>query len=165
MLMVKKVKVSHSLIAVGAVGVRVPLYFGHSWGKAEPIPLLSLPYPSLIWKRNQFTARVDRDTFSSRHMSKPSLELTPKGDFLHHIQAALTAQLKLLSVFVVKPVIKQWLMQERVFTSYPNQHNFPRCCLWLSSLLCSFSFYFHSKADVRQSSRYIKDIEVITKTG
>ena len=26
----KKVKVSHSLIAVGAVGVRVPLYLGHS---------------------------------------------------------------------------------------------------------------------------------------
>ena len=27
---VKKVKVSHSLTAVGAVGVRVPLYLGHS---------------------------------------------------------------------------------------------------------------------------------------
>ena len=27
---VKKVKVSHSLIAVGAVGDRVPLYLGHS---------------------------------------------------------------------------------------------------------------------------------------
>ena len=26
---VKKVKVSHSLIALGAVGVRVPLYLGH----------------------------------------------------------------------------------------------------------------------------------------
>ena len=26
----KKVKVSNSLIAVGAVGVRVPLYLGHS---------------------------------------------------------------------------------------------------------------------------------------
>ena len=26
----KKVKVSHSLLAVGAVGVRVPLYLGHS---------------------------------------------------------------------------------------------------------------------------------------
>ena len=25
-----KIKVSHSLIAVGAVGVRVPLYLGHS---------------------------------------------------------------------------------------------------------------------------------------
>ena len=27
---IKRVKVSHSLIAVGAVGVRVPLYLGHS---------------------------------------------------------------------------------------------------------------------------------------
>ena len=27
---VKRVKVSHSLIAVGAVGVRIPLYLGHS---------------------------------------------------------------------------------------------------------------------------------------
>ena len=27
---IKKVKVSHSLIAVGAAGVRVPLYLGHS---------------------------------------------------------------------------------------------------------------------------------------
>ena len=27
----EKVKVSHSLIAVGAVGVRVPLYLGQSW--------------------------------------------------------------------------------------------------------------------------------------
>ena len=26
----KKVKVSHSLLAVGAVGVRAPLYLGHS---------------------------------------------------------------------------------------------------------------------------------------
>ena len=28
--LIVKVKVSHSLIAVGAVGVRVPLYLGHS---------------------------------------------------------------------------------------------------------------------------------------
>ena len=27
---IKKVKVSHSLTAVGAVGVRVPLYLGHT---------------------------------------------------------------------------------------------------------------------------------------
>ena len=30
MIGIKKVKVSHSLIAVGAVGVRVSLYLGHS---------------------------------------------------------------------------------------------------------------------------------------
>ena len=32
--MFKKTKVSHSLIAAGTVGVRVPLYRGHSWRKA-----------------------------------------------------------------------------------------------------------------------------------
>ena len=45
-----KEKVSHSLIAVGAVGLRVPLHLGHSKRNVEPIPLLSLPYPSLIRK-------------------------------------------------------------------------------------------------------------------
>ena len=46
---IQTVKVSHSpMIAVGAVGVRGPLYLGHSKLKAEPIPLLSVPYPSLI---------------------------------------------------------------------------------------------------------------------
>ena len=32
-----KVKVSHSLLAIGAVGVRVPLYLGHSihWVKGQ----------------------------------------------------------------------------------------------------------------------------------
>ena len=64
---VKKVKVSHSLIAVGAVGVRVPLYLGHSWWKAEPIPLLSLPYPSLIRKRYPFSAGLTERVFQSPH--------------------------------------------------------------------------------------------------
>ena len=63
----KKVKVSHSLIAVGAVGVRVPLYLGHSWWKAEPIPLLSLPYPSLIRKRYPFSAGLTKRVFQSPH--------------------------------------------------------------------------------------------------
>ena len=62
-----KVKVSHSLIAVGAVGVRVPLYLGHSWWKAEPIPLLSLPYPSLIRKRYPFSAGLTERVFQSPH--------------------------------------------------------------------------------------------------
>ena len=43
-----KDKVSRSLTAVGAVGIRVPLY--SKW-KAEPIPLLSLPDPFLIPKK------------------------------------------------------------------------------------------------------------------
>ena len=47
-----KGKVFHNLIAVGAVGVRVPLYLKHSKSKA----LLLLSYPSLIPKRYLFTA-------------------------------------------------------------------------------------------------------------
>ena len=62
-----KVKVSHSLIAVGAVGVRVPLYLGHSWWKAEHIPFLSLPYPSLIRKRYPLSAGLTERVFQSPH--------------------------------------------------------------------------------------------------
>ena len=87
---------SHSLIAVGAVGVRVPLYLGHSWWKAEPIPLLSLPYPSLIRKRYPFSAGLTERVFS-RRMAQPSLELTRYGDFLHHSRAALTTRPRRLS--------------------------------------------------------------------
>ena len=64
---VVKVKVSHSPIAVGAVGARVPLYLGHSWWKVEPILLLSLPYPSLIQKRYPFTAGLTERVFQSPH--------------------------------------------------------------------------------------------------
>ena len=62
-----KVKVSHSLIAVGPVGVRDTLYLGHSWWKAEPIPRLSLPYPSLIRKRYPFSAGLTERVFQSLH--------------------------------------------------------------------------------------------------
>ena len=61
------VKVSHSLIAVGAVGIRVPLYLGHSLWKAEPIALLSLAYPSLIRKRYPFTPGLIERVFQSPH--------------------------------------------------------------------------------------------------
>ena len=44
----KKVKGSRSLIAVGAMGVRVPLYLGHSLMKGRvpspPFAALSFPY-------------------------------------------------------------------------------------------------------------------------
>ena len=46
-----KVKVSHSLLAVGAVGVRVPLYLGHS----SPFAALSFPNSIYCW--------VDRESF------------------------------------------------------------------------------------------------------
>ena len=66
---IKKVKVPCSLIAVGLVGAKGPLYLKHNWMKVEPIPLLSLPYPSLIQKVYLSTAGL-RD-FSSCRMAKP----------------------------------------------------------------------------------------------
>ena len=66
-LLMKKVKVSHSLIAVGAVRVRVPLYSGHSKCNVEPIPLLVLPCHSLIRKRYPFTAGLIERVFQSLH--------------------------------------------------------------------------------------------------
>ena len=70
----QKVKVSHSLRAIGAVGVRIPMYLGHS-------PLRSLPYHCLI--RNSIYCWVDKE-FSSCHMAKPSLKLVLYSDFVHH---------------------------------------------------------------------------------
>ena len=64
---IKKVKVTHSILAEGAVGVRVPLYLWHSSRKAETIPLLLLPYPSLIQKRYPFTAGLTERVFQSPH--------------------------------------------------------------------------------------------------
>ena len=46
-----------------ASGVRVPLYHGHSQRKAEPIPLLLLPYFSLIRKSYPFTAGLTEQVF------------------------------------------------------------------------------------------------------
>ena len=80
-------------MAVGAVGVRVPLYLRHSWWKAEPILLLSLLYPSLIRKKVSIYCWVERE-FSSRPMAKPSLEITLHGVFLHHNLVALTTRLQ-----------------------------------------------------------------------
>ena len=60
-----KVKVLLSLVAVGAEGVRGPLYLRHL--KLEPIPLLLLPCSSLIQKRYPFTAGLTE--FSSGQMA------------------------------------------------------------------------------------------------
>ena len=38
--------------------------------------------------------------FCSRRMAKPSLELTPYGDFLHHRRAALTTRSRRLSLVI-----------------------------------------------------------------
>ena len=48
---IKRVKVSHSLVAIRSVGVIDQLCLSHSIWQAEPIPLLLLPYPFLIRKR------------------------------------------------------------------------------------------------------------------
>ena len=72
----KKVKVSHSLITIGAVWGRVPRYLGHSKLRAEPIPLLSLPYPSLIQKNLPIFCRVDRESFQLVTLGSPASNLT-----------------------------------------------------------------------------------------
>ena len=58
-----KKKVSHSLMAVKAVGVRGQLYLGYSICNAEPIPLPSLLYPSVIQKRTHFLAGLTERIF------------------------------------------------------------------------------------------------------
>ena len=91
-----KVKVSHSLIAVGGVGVRVPLYLGHSWWKAEPIPLLSLSYPSLIRKRYPFSAGLTDRVFQSMQCAAE-----PRTHAIRRLSAALTTRPRRLSNFLV----------------------------------------------------------------
>ena len=68
------VKISHRLVATGAVGVRGPLYLWHGIGNGEPIPLPLLPYPSLVPNRYPLTAGSTR--VSSLWMAKPEFELT-----------------------------------------------------------------------------------------
>ena len=114
----KMVKVSHSLIPVGAVEIRVPLYLGHIWRKAEPSPLLSLPYPSLIRNRYPFTAGLTE--FPGRRMAKPSLELTLHRDFLLHNPAALTTRPRLLSEQILS------FKSSYMFVTYGN------CFKWIA---------------------------------
>ena len=46
MVITKYVKVSHSLIAVGAVGIRIPLYLAQQMkGGAHPSPFAALSFP------------------------------------------------------------------------------------------------------------------------
>ena len=66
----------NSLMVIKAVGVRGQLYLGHNIWKEEHIPLLLLPYPSLIWKRTHlllvefFTGKTKKQWF------KPSTSCT-----------------------------------------------------------------------------------------
>ena len=60
-------KFSHSLLAAGTVRVKALLYLAYSIWKADPNPLLSLHYPSLIRNRYQLTAGLT--DFSSCQMA------------------------------------------------------------------------------------------------
>ena len=64
------IKVSHSLIAVGAVGVRVPLYLGHSGWKVEPnTPFAALSF--LYMKKVFIYCWIDRVFQSSPGKAQP----------------------------------------------------------------------------------------------
>ena len=70
-----KVKVSHCLIAVGALGLEYLCILGTADERQSPslsFPCLSLPK---IEKGTHSLLGLQRE-FSSRHMAKPSLELT-----------------------------------------------------------------------------------------
>ena len=85
-----KVNVSHGLITVMEVGVRDSLYLWHSRYTAEPIHLLSLPYPSLIKQRYPFSARLTE--FSSHRMVKPGFDLTTFRRFFPYNRASLATR-------------------------------------------------------------------------
>ena len=57
------VKVTNSLIAIGAVGVRDSLSWAQLMKGREPIPLLLLPYASLIHMRYPVTAGLTERVF------------------------------------------------------------------------------------------------------
>ena len=90
------------------MGVRVPLYLGHSWWKAEPIPLLSLPYPSLIRKRYPFSAGLTERVFQSPHgVAEPRTHAirrlsAPKSSCSNHSTRRLSKSLVWLVVLCKK---------------------------------------------------------------
>ena len=77
----QKVKVPPSIFAVGAVGFGGPLYLGHRKRKAEPIPLLSLPYPSQVKNPLLIYCWVGRNSFLVVGLPSQGLNLRPAGDF------------------------------------------------------------------------------------
>ena len=78
------------------MGVRVQLYLGHSWWKAEPILLLSLPYPFLIRKRYPFSAGLTERVFQSPHgAAEPRTHAIRR--LSDHSRAALTTRPRRLS--------------------------------------------------------------------
>ena len=79
--------VSHSLIAEGAVRVRVPLYLGLSWWKAHPSPFAALAFPNS--KKVPIYCWLTERVFQLPHGEAQPRTHNLYGDFLHRNQAAL----------------------------------------------------------------------------
>ena len=92
-LVVKKVKVSHN--SHRDYGGKRPTVTWASIWEAEPIPLLLLPYLSLIGSRYPFTVWSTENLFQSLD-SQAWFQLTTFRRFLHHNWASLTIQLRRL---------------------------------------------------------------------
>ena len=82
-----KGKVSHGLVAIGAVKIRGTLYPGHSIRKAKPIPLLLLHCPILSRKMCPFSAGMTQIVF---HSPAGPVRIRTR-DLLHHNRVVLTA--------------------------------------------------------------------------
>ena len=85
------VKISHSLIAIVAVGPKADLPW-HKERKVKLIPLLPLSYPSLIGKK--YHCWVDREWFPVVEWPNSGGSSWSSRDFLHHNQASLTTWLR-----------------------------------------------------------------------
>ena len=83
-----RIKVVHSLLAKGTVGVRAHCILGTANERWSP----SLPYPSLIRKKYPFTASLTKKYFLVVELRSKDLNSGLTGDFLHHNQAALTRE-------------------------------------------------------------------------
>ena len=91
-----KVKVSHGLIAVGAVGVSPTVSWAQLMkGGAYPSPFASLSFPNS--KKVPIHCWVNRESFPVVGWRSPASNSRPYGDFLHHIRAALTTRQRRLS--------------------------------------------------------------------
>ena len=91
----KKVKVSHSLIAVGTVESHCILM---STADERRSPFLSFCCLSLqCFEKVSIYCWVDRESFPVVAWRSPASKSQPYGGFLHHNRAALTTRLRRLS--------------------------------------------------------------------
>ena len=101
LIMCKKVKFSHSLIVVGAEGVRVPLMKGG----AHPFLFAALAF--FISKKVPIHYWVDRQSFPVVAWRSLASNSQPYGDFLHHNRATLTTRPRRLSDLLCVPSVKK----------------------------------------------------------